>query len=83
MCSSGHNSAAKMHPKCLAAFCIVEIKCKVLNVLSLSALMEIKVFFRTSLYAPVKVCLQFDEVSNKNTNVIQGIMSLDGVDTSK
>lgn len=31
MCSSGHNLSAKMHPNCLAAFCVVETKCRVLN----------------------------------------------------
>lgn len=31
MCSSGHNLSAKMHPNCLAAFCVVETKRRVLN----------------------------------------------------
>lgn len=42
MCSSGQNLAAKIHPKCLAAFCVVEIKRKVLNVPSLFTLMEVR-----------------------------------------
>lgn len=42
MCSSGHNLAAKIHPNYLPAFCVVEIKCKVLDVPSLFALMEVR-----------------------------------------
>lgn len=60
MCSSGHNLVSKIHPRCLSAFCVVEMKCKVLNVPSLFALMEV-----TSagvLQAPVEFCLQFDDV---------------------
>jgi len=41
ICSWGHSSAAKIHPSYLAAFCVVEIKCKVLNVPFLLALMAV------------------------------------------
>lgn len=41
MCSSGRNLAAKIRAQCLSAFCVVEMKCKALNVPSLFALMEV------------------------------------------
>lgn len=75
MCSSGQSLAAKIHPKHLVAFCVVEIKYKVLNVPSLLALMEVGRVFKLLLR-----CV-FDEGSSKNTNGVQGVMSLDGVNT--
>lgn len=38
----GAHLAAKIHPKYLAAFCVVEIKWKVLNVPSPFAVMEVR-----------------------------------------
>lgn len=46
MCSSGHNLAAKIHPKHPVAFCVVEIKYRVLNVPSLLALMKDRRVFK-------------------------------------
>lgn len=81
MCSSRHNLVAKAHPRCLSAFCVAEMKCKVWNVPSLFALREIA---SADFKLPLSCASSLMKlVSKKSENVIKEVIFLDGVNTWK